>query len=46
MTEIKCKISDLQEICKLSSLKGKNPQGKEYYAIPISLFLVTEIMLK
>jgi len=34
MTEVKCKVSDLREICDLVSMKGKNPQGKEYVAVP------------
>jgi len=34
MTKLSCKISDLEEICRLISLKGKNPQGKEFVAIP------------
>ena len=34
MTEVKCKVSDLREICDLISMKGKNPQGKEYVAVP------------
>jgi hypothetical protein len=34
MTKIDCKISDLEEICKMVSLKGVDTQGKEYVAIP------------
>ena len=34
MTEIKCKISDLQEICQIVSLKGKDIKGKEFLPIP------------
>lgn len=34
MIEVKCKVSDLREICDLISMKGKNPQGKEYVAVP------------
>lgn len=33
MVKFKCKISDLENICKLVSLKGKNPLGKEYRSI-------------
>ena len=33
MPKIKCKISNLQEILKLVSLKGKSIIGKEYDAI-------------
>lgn len=40
MTELICKISDLEEICRLVSLKGKNPQGKEFVAIPDFLMVV------
>ncbi len=31
--KIKCKISDLETICRLTSLKGKNIDGKDYRAI-------------
>ena len=34
MTKINCKISNLEEVCKIVSLKGVNTQGKEYVAIP------------
>jgi len=40
MTKMSCKISVLEEICRLASLKGKNPQGKEYVAIPDLLLQV------
>lgn len=41
MTKMSCKISVLEEICRLASLKGKNPQGKEYVAIPDFLLSVS-----
>jgi hypothetical protein len=41
MTKLTCKIRDLQEICRLVSLKGRNPQGKETLAIPDMLLQVT-----
>jgi len=42
MTKLICSISDLEEVCRLVSLKGKNPQGKEYTAIPDFLVEVHE----
>lgn len=41
MTKIKCKISDLVEICNLVSMKGKNPQGKDYVAVPDFMITAT-----
>jgi hypothetical protein len=34
LTEIKCKVSELLEICEIATLKGRNLQGKEYTAVP------------
>lgn len=44
MTQIKCKIQDLEEICKLAGLKGKDPRGKEYTALPDFLMSCEEKM--
>jgi hypothetical protein len=34
LTEIRCKVSDLLDICEIATLKGRNLQGKEYLAVP------------